>query len=185
MINLLPSEDKILIRNEYLGRIALVFGAFFSFAFLAGMVVLLPTFYLFSSHEKNLDGQVSVSEGKIKKLDVEQNSAEIKKIIERLNLINSPNFNFRLNELFKEIISLKSDGVKITSISFDVQKSKNSSEAKVSLSGKASVREDLLKFIDRLKKNYGDQRVKSPITNLISDKDTAFSLTITLPNEKQ
>lgn len=185
MINLLPPEDKKSIRKEYLGRLAAVWGAFFTFAFFAGAAVLFPNFFIFFSQRGELASQIAAAEEKIKKLDAEKSAGEIKKINERLAMINSPKFDYRLSELFQEIIGLKSAGVKITAINFDVQKTKSSTEARVSLSGKASARDGLLDFISKLKRSYGDQRVSSPITNLISDKDAAFSLTITLPYEKQ
>ena len=57
-------------------------------------------------------------------------------------------------------------------------------EDKISLYGKAQKRDDLIIFENRLKKEIGDSKVVSPVSNLINEKDFVFSLTLYIQNEE-
>ena len=70
--------------------------------------------------------------------------------------------------------------VKITYFSYE----KGEEDGKISLTGKAETRDDLVIFESRLKKELGDNKVVSPVSNLIKEKDLNFSLSLYVQNEK-
>ena len=79
----------------------------------------------------------------------------------------------KLNLIFKNILDKKNLGIKITSFSYEKNK-ESDGEGKVSLFGKAENRDDLILFESRLKKELGDNKVVSPVSNLINEKDFNF-----------
>ena len=60
MINLLPIEDKILIRKEYLRRLSVIIGIFlFGFICIAA-ILLYPSYFLLVSQKKILENRLAV-----------------------------------------------------------------------------------------------------------------------------
>jgi len=88
-----------------------------------------------------------------------------------------------LNLIFKNILDKKNSGVKITYFSYEKGKEPDG-EDKVYLSGKSETRDEFLFFENRLKKELGDGKVISPVSNLINEKDFDFSLVLNIKNEK-
>src|SRR3989344_3561519 len=84
----------------------------------------------------------------------------------------------------------KNSGVKITSFSYEkgntskIKDKVSIDDDKISLYGKARKRDDLLLFENQLKKEWGDQKIVSPVSNLINEKDLDFSLTLYIQIEK-
>src|SRR3989344_4703868 len=177
-MNLLPEENKILFKKYYLRRLFIVFVFLFFSAVFAGIIVLIPTHLLISSHKNDLSAEsAAYLKKEVKSAD---NAAALE--IEKLNN--------RLDFLEKAVFDKKNSGVKITSFSYEkgnVSKIKDkisTDDDKISLYGKARKREDLLIFEGQLKKEWGDQKVVSPVSNLINEKDLDFSLILYIQNEK-
>ena len=59
-----------------------------------------------------------------------------------------------LNPIFKNILNKKNPGVKITYFSYE----KGEEDGKISLTGEAETRDDLVIFESRLKKELGDKQ---------------------------
>lgn len=185
MINLLPKDDKIAARKEYLRRLAAVAGVLIFAAAASGSVLMAPTMFLFLNYKKNLSKELALSNGKVAGMSAQKESEEaIKKLNSRLDFINSAKDSNRISALFKEIIGLKAAGIKIDGLSYEKQKNKEVIEEKVVIRGSAAKREEFLVFLNNLNKKYGEKKVSSPVSNIISEKDIDFAVTISLQHEK-
>src|SRR3990167_3708325 len=190
-MNLLPEENKILFKKYYLRRLFIVFVFLFFSAVFAGIIVLIPTHLLISSHKNDLSAESAAYLKKEVKTANNAAALEIEKLNNRLDFLEKAVNDKKLNIFLKNIFDKKNSGVKITSFSYEkgnVSKIKDkisTDDDKISLYGKARKREDLLIFEGQLKKEWGDQKVVSPVSNLINEKDLDFSLVLYIQNEKK
>ena len=189
-MNLLPEENKILFKKYYLRRLFVVFVFLFFSAVFAGIIVLIPTHLLISSHKNDLSAESAAYFKKDAKSTDNATTLEIEKLNNWLDFLEKTENDKKLNVIFKNIFDKKNSGVKITSFSYEkgnVSKIKDkisTDDDKISLYGKARKREDLLIFEGQLKKEWGDQKVVSPVSNLINEKGLDFSLILYIQNEK-
>jgi len=189
-MNLLPEENKVLFKKYYLRRLFVVFSFLIFSAVVAGIIVLIPMHLLISSYKNDLSAESAAYLKKDAKSADNAAVLEIEKLNSRLDFLEKAENDKKLNIIFKNIFDKKNSGVKIASFSYEkgnVSKIKDKisiDDDKISLYGKARKREDLLIFEGQLKKEWGDQKVISPVSNLINEKDLDFSLTLYIQNEE-
>ena len=182
-MNLLPEENKILFKKHYLKRLSVVFAVLIFSAAAIGIIILMPMYSLVLSYKKDLSRGLAVYFKKNAELADSAAALEIKKLNSRLDFVEKTSKVKRLNSVFKNILDKKNMGVKITYFSYEKGKEPNG-EDKVYLSGKSKTRDEFLVFENRLKKELGDGKVVSPVSNLINEKDFDFSLVLNIKNEK-
>lgn len=182
-MNLLPEENKILFKKNYLKRFLTIFGFFVFFVIVAGTVVLMPAYLWVLSYKNDLRQEAEVYSKKNAELVENAVVFEIKKLNNRLKLIENAGKEKKFNAVFKDILDKKNNGVKITFFSYEKGK-ESTGEDTVYLSGKAGTRDNLLLFESQLKKDLGENKIISPVSNLINEKDFDFSLTLRVENEK-
>ena len=182
-MNLLPEENKILFKKYYLKRLLAVSAVLIFFAAAAGIIILMPMYSLILSYKKDLSRESAVYLKKDAELANSPASLEIKKLNSRLDFAEKMSKAKGLNMIFKNILDKKNTGVKITYFSYEKGK-ESDGEDKVYLSGKSKTRDEFLVFENRLKKDLGDGKVVSPVSNLINEKDFDFSLILNIKNEK-
>ena len=189
-MNLLPEENKILFKKYYLKRLFAVFGVLIFSIIAAGSVVLMPMHSLILSYKNDLSAELAIYSKKDAELSDSAAALEIKKLNNRLDSLEKMSKTKKLNSVFKNIIDKRNSGVKITFFSYEkgkVSKIKDQvsvEEDKIYLNGKTKKREDLIFFENRLKEYLGEEKVVSPVSNLINEKDSVFSLTLYIQNEK-
>ncbi|MEK9184086.1 MAG: hypothetical protein AAB890_03380 [Patescibacteria group bacterium] len=86
MINLLPREDKVFIKKEYLSRLFVVIGIFFASAVFISVVFLAPTIFLLNGYKSDLSRQVILSSGQAEVIDTQNIISEIKKLNSRITV---------------------------------------------------------------------------------------------------
>jgi len=182
-MNLLPEENKILFKKYYLKRLLAVFAVLIFSAAAAGIIILMPMHSLILSYKRDLSRELAVYLKKDAELANSAAALEIKKLNSRLDFVEKMSKDKGLNLIFKNILDKKNSGVKITYFSYEKGKEPNG-EDKVYLSGKSKKRDEFLVFENRLKKELGDGKVVSPVSNLINEKDFDFSLVLNIKNEK-
>lgn len=184
-MNLLPEENKIAYKKFYLKRLFVVFGAMIFFMVISGVIISAPGLWFILSHKKELLLNIEFFSKKDSGLTNNFIVAEIKKMNDRANKIDEMTKK-RLSPslIFKNIIDKKNSGIKITLISYEKEiESKNiKKEDKILLSGFASKRDDLILFERELKKDFGENSVISPVSNLINSKNLDFSISLYVKN---
>mgnify|MGYP001570781901 CR=1 FL=1 len=178
-MNLLPAQIKSEIEKERHRRFIFVLGMFGVAALAVSIVLLLPSFFMFSFQEKYLNLQLA---------SVRQNSElekaeEIGKIIEDLNkkseLVRLGKARSRPSSFYLvKIVELMPVGVSLNTFNFGRNKEKGTAE--FSLQGTARERDDLLAFVKKLEDGQDFLKVVSPVSNLLAEKNFNFSLILEL-----
>lgn len=195
MIDLLPASGKKEIRKEYHLRVFTVCLAMLSLTLSAMVLSFLPT-YLFtiSRYEAFLsESQSDAAQNRLSQ--VKEMETVVRDTNKKIDVLKTGAGTYRVKDIFLEVLENKSQGVAITSLSYDSgdsvapKKGKENvpSQAIVSVQGIASDRTALLGFKDALsqKKEFGT--IDLPISSLVKDTDLSFSINLNLvpaPAEK-
>lgn len=181
MINLLPTEDRMVIRKEVLRRYIniLGLGLFVLMVMEIGFSVFLLSFSL--SFSKNLNDQLETTKNvaNLKNLEfLEGQIEEINSLI--LSVGESQTSSLNVTDNIVRILDILSKDIKIESFLFEAER--------ILLRGHSETRSGLLDFIADLEKIdcSGEtcfSKATLPVSNLLEEKDFDFSLTIDLNQE--
>lgn len=179
MINLLPENNKIEIKNEYARRLFVVAGALAFFAALTSVVILACLLFLVDKEKNDLNRQLFISEQRFEFKNLKESLPDMEDFAAKISFFEKEAGGVKLNFLIGEILKRKSADVKIDSFSYD----EVSGTGKILISGTAGSRQGLLSFVDALRSEPRFKDVQSPVSNLLKEKSLDFSLTI-LINEQ-
>ncbi|OGF51525.1 hypothetical protein A3I27_01315 [Candidatus Giovannonibacteria bacterium RIFCSPLOWO2_02_FULL_43_11b] len=178
MINLLPYEDKKEVEREGLRRFLIVAVFSLSSVFLVCILLMMPV-YIFSYQESlNLKREEDLLKQGTTAEKITEVTNEIKKINAELSIIESSAKSVSNLEIFKKILSLTPDGIKINSLSFAGQGVPG--QGKMSLQGRAGTRESLLGFQKNLNDSDLFKKVDFPISNILKKNDIDFVINLDL-----
>lgn len=175
MINLLPPEEKDILKMEEKYRLAFILGVLVLFFLVAFSLVML-------SVKIYLNGEV---EGYKILVDYEQQKSattEAQNIEKEINSINRKLAGLssfyqqqpRITELLEEISNIIPQGIYLTSLSLDPNQDKQG-RFKVSLTGHSENRDVLLDFKNSLESESGFQGIYFPPSNWVKAEDINFS----------
>ncbi len=177
MINLLPPEDKIAIKKEYQRRLIVITGILMFSVIGSAIILLIPSYFLLSSREKNFKTQVSALKEIMANDETEKIESSISILNEKLKLLtNDENSQRKTSLLLKQISHIKPATVKLTAFSYD----KGEEEEIFSIEGIAATRESFLSFLNNAEKMEGIKKITSPPSNLLKGENISFKLTIEL-----
>jgi hypothetical protein len=177
MINLIPIEKKKkIVANFYYKFIALAFFVF-GLSILVASFSILPS-YILSSIKKNIVNEKLETQKTdvIPKLD-EHTLSVLNSLNSELDLIEkSKNNKYIISErVIKEVVSRRISGIKITHIFYE----NNSINGKrISISGIALNREQLLLFRQAFEDYSVFKKVDLPISNFIKGSNIEFNLSL-------
>jgi len=186
-MNLLPKENKIAYKKFYLKRLFFVFGSLVFFVMVSGVILSAPGLWLMLSHKKELLSEVEFLSKKDLSLTDSLIATEIKKLNDRAREVENAMKKKKYPSLiFKSIIDKKNKGIKITFLSYEKEAGSRDAkkEDKILFGGIAEKRDDLILFEMELKKDFGEDNVVSPVSNLINGKNLDFSISLYVKNEK-
>jgi len=172
-MNFLPEEDKIKIKKEYLRRLFVVLGTFSFFVISIGIILLLSYAIFLRDQKYNLERQLAISEERLSRGKIENTIFLAEEFNTKISLLDSGQKSIGEKSAFiKIILEEKTDKIKINDFFFD--------KGKVLIQGLSENRQNLLSFIDSLRKKKDFKKVESPVSNLIKERDIEFNLTIEL-----
>ena len=178
MINLLPAEDKILIKKEYLRRLLIVIGIF-SFSFICVAILLLsPSYFLAVSQKKIFENQLKAATESLSRQDTPKTEADVNDLNVKLAFFGDQKDDERLSEIIKLIVENRNKGISLAYFSY--QKGKDSEGDVILLQGKALTRKDFLAFIEFLGDIEEVKNVESPPSNLLKVENISFTLRLEL-----
>ena len=179
MINLIPNEEKKRMTLDFNNRLWVLFLLVMNFSILVACISIVPA-YIFSvdknaAVKKNLDYQNAhpLDSGQQQSLDT------VKALNNKLLLIkNAEESKILISQRVVNAILLNKDPkIKITQI--DYTESDPVQGKKISISGTAPTREDLLAFRQTLEENTSAfKKVDLPISNFVKESDLQFSLSL-------
>lgn len=181
---LLPENEIKKLKREYRTRLVIFMLFFMSCAVLFGIAALAPGYILSYSLEKDaLDKldvlqksrQTSGSNNMIKEL------ADSNKIINKLKDYKT---SIPFSSIISKIISYKPSGVSIRSFDVSSLTEEASSTINAVIQGKASSRESLVLFRDKISSDPLVEKVELPVSDLAKSKDISYSIKISIKQIK-
>jgi len=176
MINLLPNEDKITNKKDYLSRLFMVSGILLFVVITIAFVLFLPVFLSLFFEEKDLSGQLKVIKQGDTSVEAEKIYADLDVLNTRLSLYEKNNNEVRqVSVLIEKIIALKTSGIRISYLKYE-----KDSNGKIVIIGKSDNRADFVDFKKKLEDDELFGAVSSPLSNLLKETDISFTMTIEL-----
>ena len=176
MFNLLPKSEKNTIRREYRMRLAIVV-LWLSFAtFLIASFLLLPSFVLSSAKEKAAVHRFATLSAEVERASGAKLRDLLADIQSRLRFFSRKAPAARWHELLTQLVSLKTNTVSLTAISFT---GGESGTRLVTIAGTARDRTGLRAFAKSLERVSSFEKIDVPISNYAKDTDIEFSIHIT------
>lgn len=182
-MNLLPQEEKEILKKGFRLRVFVLLNIFLAIFFLAASIFLFPSYFLAKE-------QLSIIYSLDTSIKPKDEDTIAKTLLVPTELENKMRFfdtnyrNKKAADVIAEAINLKNGGIKITSILFS--KTPEGPESKVTLviSGRADKRDSLISFQSALKDSGKFQSVDVPVSSLAKDKDLPFSVDLIVSMEK-
>jgi len=174
MINLLPDNQKEMVRREYLRRRLIVIEVFFITLSLFATILLIPAYFASEAKFKSLKeqaGRLAASETEKASKEMVAEAAEVKR---RIGLLEQK--VVKAAPFIAAAIAKKDEKVIIRSISYEHR----GETARIDLRGVAQTRDGLLSFVERLKKESEFDAVHSPVSNLVKDRNIEFMVEIAI-----
>lgn len=169
-VNLLPPEEKQVIRMLEAARAVSSFAVFALSVFAAGLFFLLPSFFLthFAAREAERSFAIEQRET-VQRREARTALAEAKRIKEAVAeikdyLARSPSVS-RILERFFPV----SEGITVTSLAVR-------SDGEVRVDGRAGTREQLLTFEEALRASDQFLEVAFPLENIVRERNIQFSV---------
>jgi hypothetical protein len=184
MINLLPEEDKILIKNENLRRFIAVSGVLFFSLLCAAVILFTPSYLLVESQEKNFEKQLLLIKESFERENIDQIESSARDLNSQLaSYAKQEELFVGASSLFLEIIGKKPPLIRLDNFSYTIS-DKEGKPDKISLRGFSSDRESLVSFTKKLEQSGLFSKVGSPLSNFLKEKNINFSLNLELFRNK-
>lgn len=179
MVNLVPQEDQIILKIEYKKRFIAVLGAAFFVGFGLLATLLLPVPFSLSLLEKEISQRerflrerLAVASGEEALKNLAETESKANFIIASEKKRPSP------AKVIKEISGLRSQGIFVTGVEYNAGDAGNIFSS-LNLSGTARYRDNLVNFIDTLKKDAHFKDVSIPIQTILKSEKIDFQISMT------
>lgn len=170
MINLLPEAEKSEIGYDYRRGVWAVVLIFLLITAGMALVLMFPSYLVLSLEEKEVKSDLEKIDQRIKGQELSLNESRLKDLESKRAFLGAMETASTTANLIKEILNARKPGIKITNINY--------AEGGFSLQGVAERRTNLLEFIKALKSLPTYKEVNAPLSNLLSEKNVNFSLTL-------
>ncbi len=182
-INLLPRDYQNELNGERVKRFIVVAGLAVFLIIAVNILLLSPLWFLFVAQEKELARELEAlkhSQTFLDITDIESKIAGLDAEVE--NFLAQEKNLFKLTPVIGAILDHRPAGIGVSGLSY-VSADKNKGQpSRISISGIARSREDLLNFFQAGEKDPIFKKVNSPISNLLKEADFDYSLVFDLNN---
>lgn len=174
MSNLLPDEQKKILRQTYVFRVATILLFLAAACFLFALASLSPAYFSTMYKIALIEGEVKelqniVSETKKSELLIES----IKGINSKLEVLEEWSKELPAYKEILKVLEERRNGIAIMSMIY------HRKNASVVVTGTAHARDDLLSFKTALEKSGKFRTIELPVSNLTKKEDIDFSITTT------
>ncbi len=176
MVNIFPNEIKEELIGDYRRRRAVVGLSLLFIVCLIG-IALLASFYLtLYLEERSLDAVLDLNENEAKLQGVNELNKVARETNRRSELVTmSHQPSFQISTILQNTLDLTGRSVDLNSYSFVLK----DESLILAISGVAQNRAALVSYTKKLERDPLLSKLDSPVSNLIQDADTNFSLTLT------
>lgn len=176
---LLPEKEMRSLKREYRTRLLIFFLFFLSCSILIGILALVPAYYFSYSQEKESINRFSA----IQKSRQEQGTTNLIKELSQdsdiLKKLSRSKESVIWSQIISEITNHKATGITITSLALSKPINATSTIG-IALQGKASTRDALIQFKNKLEADPSIVKVGLPVSDLAKSKDIMYSITISI-----
>lgn len=180
MINLIPPSAKQAVVKEYWRRVGVTWVLLLAVAFLIGTAMLLPPYVLINSQVAAHSNTASEAATKIENYDAVV--AELRQASRLAFWLEDAAAVSSLHYYVARVHALAQGGITITNI--QIRRTADQSIDMISITGQADDRRSLAAYRDRLLEESSVAQVDLPLSNLASDRDIQFSLTVSLVDDE-
>lgn len=181
MLNFLPQKNKKQIIFEYLLRITVFLLLFIFGSSLILISLFFPSFFFVKYKNDTVNSQLEL----VKQKNISKGEDPIVSInnvnILSVALAGDANSALSYSEIIKKIVSLKNDGIKISSIA--ISKENSTGIKNVLINGIADTRDSLSLYENNIKTDGYFDSVIFPVSNFIKSSNAEFSITLTYRNK--
>lgn len=176
MFTFLPYEARQAVIKEYKKRLFLIYVAIVTFACVAWIASLVPSYVLVTVRRDEMISQKNVSTtvkdaDRLASIEKEIDLAKAKLSV-LTPVISKQSISFVLNKLFSRL----SPGISLTAISVG----RGDSQGTMSISGVARTREALVSFSKMLEGEVFFKKVELPVSNFTKGRDVPFTMSLTI-----
>ncbi len=173
-----------MIKKEYLRRVFVLFGTFFSLVVFSGILLILPTFYLLNNMKDDYEKQLSSYKERMDSVNSSGTFKIVSDLNKKINILKKEQVNLALNLVIEKIINYKNNNIIIKKISYEkvLFKEKDKKDVivkeKIKIDGFSLTRSDFLNFLNLIKEDKDFSNVNSPVSNLLKVNNVDFSITL-------
>ncbi|MEI7689032.1 MAG: pilus assembly protein PilM [Candidatus Nomurabacteria bacterium] len=175
VVNVLPEEEKNLIKKEYWKRFSIVLINIFSTLIFISILLLLPSYFFSSTKESLSEGRLdafNLANKDISNLNID---TTIKNINKKIDIISTFKPGISLYEdILGPILSSRPEGIIFTQLLYSQRKDKN---LVIEIHGKAKDRATLRNFKSIIDSNSNFSSTSLPINNYLEKTDLDFNIT--------
>lgn len=174
-LNLLPPEEKEILRWERINRLIIFYGGIFFIILVIFVLLLFINLIFLNIQLKAIERLVIVEEKSASAQTIKELKEEIATFNQKLEILDqiqskTKGYSIILEDLAKIIPS----GVRLYSFSFD------SKTKKIAIEGYAPERNQVISLKESLEKSSEFNSIESPISNLLKQKDINFRFSFTI-----
>jgi len=178
MINLIPQSAKKNIIKEYWIRVFSTWLLLWAFALLCGAAILFPAYILVSSQVAVYEASAELASQKV--ADYETASVALVRASQQAREVVSQADVTPVSSYIELFTQLQGVEINISRLNLATQ---GNEMMPVNITGTATDRQSLASFRDRMLAHPLISEVNLPISNLATDKDIQFSITVTMTNQ--
>lgn len=181
MINLLSPQYKIESTQEYYMRLGILSVYFTTFLVVVAGIFLLPSYLAVSLDEKVKKEELATLSSS-RDPELEKISVSIQSINKNLAVFREPYMPYSFSQkVLPPVLGTAHKGVTLYEFYYSVTEDpKEGTIRRFSMRGDALSREELLLFVEELKKTNLFEKVDVPISNLLKDDNVSFDLSLVL-----
>jgi len=179
MINILPEEQKKIIRHEYWGRFLSLMAIMVAFLGLIAIILILPSYFFSRSKESFVENRLEAFNRENPDIKIEDNIDTIGQDINAKAKILDEKWkgNTYFNETLKILLNVIPPRIKVSQLLYS---ERTDNVAVFEVHGQASNREVLKDFKTALENNphFGD--VNLPVSNFVQKSNIDFTISFSL-----
>jgi type IV pilus assembly protein PilM len=181
VINILPYEEKKILRKEYWMRFFTLVFDFISIAGIIASLLLFPSYFLSKSKENLVESNLVAFNNENPDLttnNVDKITGDIDSKLEKLNKAEA---SYQVNDkVLYSILSSRTSGITFSQILFNKKIGKEAGAPSLEIYGIAKDRDSLRNFKMALDGNPNFSKIDLPISNFLEKTNLSFTISITM-----
>jgi cell division ATPase FtsA len=180
VINVLPYEDKKILRKEYWMRFFTIIFNLIALTGVTASFLLFPSYFISQSKENLVENRLEVFNSENPNLNNDNINKITEDINSRLEILSKAEPAYQTNDkVLNNIFSSRTNGITFSQILFN-KKTTEGNASVLEIYGTAANRDSLRNFKTTLDNNPNFSKVDLPISNFLEKTELNFTISITM-----